>query len=385
MNVSEPLRVVIQQPSLAKYRVPVYRRLAAEPGLDLTLVYGQDPGIPNVEPDGFAARFEPHRHLGPFVWSTPQLRHAGRRDLDVLVMVWNSRWLSLPLALRRARRRGIRTVVWGHGYSKDESPRRAALRKRIGLMADAMLFYSHTVADRYRADGVDPEKIFVAPNALDQAPIQRARDAWLADPARLQSFRQRHNVPLDTEPILYVSRLDPANRLDLLLQAAAKLIPSRPRLRVHLVGRGEDETLRLRRLAEDLGVIDYVRFLGPIYGEDDLAPWFLTARVFCYPANIGLSLHHAMGYGLPVVTADQPDAQNPEFEALRPGDNGAVYPPGDVQSLADTLRAYLEDDIRRVSAATEAHRTATERYDLDTMTRGYVDALRVHPPAVRPA
>lgn len=375
----QPLRLVIQQPSLAKYRVPVYRRLAAEPGLDLKLVYGQDPGVPNVEPDGFHGSFEPHRHVGigrrrPFVWQPAQLKYADPAHADVLIMVWNSRWLSLPLALRKARRRGVRTIVWGHGYSKNESPRRAGLRRRIGLMADGMLFYSQTIADRYIASGIDPKRVFVAPNCLDQQPIQAARDAWLNDPQRLANFRQEHNVAPESEPILYVSRFDPANRVDLLLQATAQLAPHRPHLRVHLIGKGEPEMSRLRTLAADLNITDRVRFLGPIYGEDQIAPWFLTAKAFCYPANIGLSIHHAMGYGLPVITGNDWDSHNPEIELLKDRHNGHLFEHAQAESLAQQLTLLLDDEPARLRMSQQAHQTVTQHHTLDTMAQGFIRA-----------
>lgn len=372
---------MIIQPSLAKYRVPVYRMLAQEPGIDLKVVYGKDPGVPNVEPDGFEASFEPHRHLGigrrrPFVWQPAQLRYADPRLADVMITVWNSRWLSLLLALRKARKRGVRTVVWGHGYSKQESPTRARLRKRVGGMADAMLFYSRRVADRYIEQGVDPTKVFVAPNGLDQEPIQAAREVWLATPDRLAVFRREQNVPEEAEPILYVSRFDPANRVDLLLHAVARLAGGRPNLRVHLVGKGEPEMTRLQNLASELGIEDRLRFLGPIYTEDELAPWFLTARAFCYPDNIGLSLHHAMGYGLPVVTGDNAATQNPEYEALVPGENGLIYPAGDADGLADSLNKLLSEERLADRLGQAALQTARTRYNLPNMCRGFLEAIR---------
>ncbi len=385
MTSEKPTRVVILQPSLAKYRVPVYRRLAQTPGLDLKLVYGQDQGIPNVEPDGFNASFAPHRHLKIakrrlFVWSSAQLKYADPRHADVLVLVWNSRWLSLPLALRKARKNGVRTVVWGHGYSKNESPWRAKLRRRLGLQADAMLFYSASVAKQYEQAGVPKNRIFVAPNSLDQAPIAAARDAWESNPQRLDAFRREHGVTPDQTPILYVSRFDPANRVDLLLRAAAQIAPQHPGLRLHLVGKGEPEMSRLQSLTRELGLTDRVRFLGPIYDEDQLAPWFLTAKAFCYPSNIGLSILHAMGYGLPVITADDIDSQNPEFEALEAGHNGLVYPPNDTSALAATMDRLLSDPALGEKLGHGARETIATRYNLEAMTSGYLAALAISQP-----
>lgn len=389
MNSAKALRVVIQQPSLAKYRVPVYRALAAEPGVDLTVVYGEDPGIPNVEPDGFAARFEPHRHIRVlgrtvFEWSGAQLKYADASRADVLVMVWNTRWLSLPLALRKARRNGVRTVVWGHGYSKNEAPWRATLRRRVANMADAVLFYSQSVADRYVAEGFPADKVFVAPNSLDQAPIQAAKQAWEADPTRLAAFRQEHGMTDQTENLLFVSRLDRANGLDLALRAVAELASSRPQIRLNLIGKGEEERARLESLAADLGIVDRVHFLGPIYGEDALAPWFLTAKVFVYPQNVGLSLLHAFGYGVPVVTSDDLESQNPEVEALEDGVNGRMYVRSQSHGLSASLSDLLIERGMLARMGTAAAATVHELYDVPRMVAGMMSAI-VEPTLLDPA
>lgn len=389
MNSAKALRVVIQQPSLAKYRVPVYRALAAEPGVDLTVVYGEDPGIPNVEPDGFAARFEPHRHIRVlgrtvFEWSGAQLKYADASRADVLVMVWNTRWLSLPLALRKARRNGVRTVVWGHGYSKNEAPWRATLRRRVANMADAVLFYSQSVADRYVAEGFPADKVFVAPNSLDQAPIQAAKQAWEADPTRLAAFRQEHGMTDQTENLLFVSRLDRANGLDLALRAVAELASSRPQIRLNLIAKGEEERARLESLAADLGIVDRVHFLGPIYGEDALAPWFLTAKVFVYPQNVGLSLLHAFGYGVPVVTSDDLESQNPEVEALEDGVNGRMYVRSQSHGLSASLSDLLIERGMLARMGTAAAATVHELYDVPRMVAGMMSAI-VEPTLLDPA
>ena len=377
---SGPLRVLIQQPSLAKYRVPVYRLLNQDPNLEVTVVYGQDGGLPNVPPDGFTAIHRPHRELGvgrrrPFVWQWQQVRLASREHCDVLVMVWNTRWLTLPLALWRARRQGVRTVLWGHGYSKDEAAWRAKLRTRIGRMADALLLYSRGVADRYRECGFDAADVFVAPNTLDQSAIQAARSDWLAEPQKLAAFREANGVKGTDQNLLYVSRFAPENRVDLLIRAVARLAPQRPQLRLNLIGKGEPCARDLKALAADLGIADRVRFLGAIYDESSLAPWFLSADVFCYPENIGLSLLHAMGYGVPVVTADDASIQNPEFEALRDGENGCTYRTGSAEALAEVLAALLDDDTERMRLGRAALNTATREFGLEAMVDGFRAAV----------
>lgn len=375
---SRPLRVVVQQPALTHYRVPFFAALAARPGIDLRVEYARWPGVPNVEPRGFQARYVPHRLwriLGQdLVWHSAQWRNASRARADVLVVSWNSRYLSLLPTLLRARLAGVPVVAWGHGISKSESPPRRALRTLLARLATCVLFYSRSGARTYLDRCFPAERVFVAPNAIDQAPIRAAADAVRADPEAQRRFLAQQG--LDQGPvILFVSRLESANRVDLLLEALARLAASRPTLRLVIVGGGPDEP-RLRDLARDLGVAQRVRFTGPLYEESTLARYFLAAAAFVYPANMGLSLLHAFGYGLPVVTGDDKARHGPEIEALRHEENGLFFRHGDPGSLADALARLLDEPDLRRRLARGAHRTAHEEFTIQAMVDGFEQALR---------
>lgn len=375
---SPKIRVIFQQPSLAKYRLPVFQTLAARPAIALRLLYGQVPGLPNVAPEGFDATFIPAREVPLFHrkvrWHRAQWWSVSGREADVVVLSWDLHYASLLPALLRARIHGVGTLLWGHGYSKHEAAWRRWARQRVGRLATAVIFYNHTVAQQHIDAGWDPSRVFVALNSLDQRPIEQARQHWLERPAELEAFR-RENQLGDGPLILFVSRLDPANRVDLLLSAAAGLRQQWPGLRIVIIGKGEDEP-RLRKLARSLGLEDITVFPGAVYDEHQLAPWFLAADVFCYPANIGLSLLHAFGYGLPVVTSNRIAAQNPEVEALRDGENGLMYQDRDVPSLQAALARLLSDDQLRRGMSESALRTVREQFTLARMVDGFEAAIR---------
>jgi glycosyltransferase involved in cell wall biosynthesis len=372
------IRVIVEQPSLAKYRLPVFQELARRPDIDFTLCYSKAPTLPNVEPDGFNARFVPswRGEVGGrrIIWNSSGWNNARAGATDVLILNWNLNHLNLVPTLLRARANGVGTILWGHGYSKSEAGWRRLGRHGAARLATALLFYNHSTARQFIDQGWPKERIYVALNALDQRPVQAARRAWLAHPERLAAFRREQGIE-DGPLLLYVSRIKPENRVDLLIRATALLRRRHPKLRTAIVGTGS-ELDKLKALAASEGVGDAVLFLGAIYDEAALAPWFLSADAFCYPANIGLSLLHAFGYGLPVITTDRNDLQNPEIEALEPGRNGLTYPHGDVQALAGALERLVVDRELRARLAAEAHVTAAERFNLQTMVDGMESAIR---------
>jgi glycosyltransferase involved in cell wall biosynthesis len=316
-------------------------------------------------------------------WEPVQIASASRRVCDVLVLEWNAGVASLAPALLLARLRGVGTVLWGHGYSKRERRSARAFRNAIGWLADCLLLYNHTAAEallggRAEGDRSSPrrsKRVFVALNALDQAPIARARDMWRASHGRMEEFRQARGIS-GRRVALFVSRLEADNGVDLLIRAAANLREQRPELTVVIVGKGPAEN-DLRRLTEELNLQDRVIFTGAIYDEDELAPWFVCSDVFVYPRNIGLSLLHALGYGLPVITDDNLAGQNPEIEALRDGENGLLYPAGDVAGLAGAIDRLLGDETLRRRLSDEAERTAAEGFSLANMVDGMEAAIRM--------
>jgi glycosyltransferase involved in cell wall biosynthesis len=85
---------------------------------------------------------------------------------------------------------------------------------------------------------------------------------------------------------------------------------------------------------------------------------------------------HAFGYGLPVITTDRADLQNPEIEALEPDRNGLLYRHDNLQSLAATLERLIVDGPLRARLAAEAYATAMERFNLQTMVDGIEQAIR---------
>src|SRR5687768_14253077 len=116
-----PIRLVIQQPALPRYRIAPFALLAQRPGIDLTLLYGDAPDAPaTVEPAGFCGVFSHIRSIwgGRLLWHGASWRYATRRRADVLILSWNVRFLSLIPTLLRARANGVKTILWGHGYSK---------------------------------------------------------------------------------------------------------------------------------------------------------------------------------------------------------------------------------------------------------------------------
>jgi glycosyltransferase involved in cell wall biosynthesis len=377
-NSDRPIRVTIVQPALAKYRIPVFRELARRPGITLRVVYGAVANLPNAEADDFVAvpSYRWEGRIGPAaMFHGAEWTECSRRRADVVVLRWSPRSLSLAPGLLRARMNGVATVLWGHGYSKSERQWWINSRNWLARRADALVFYDPRTREKYVRDGWDPRRLFVAINCLDHEEIVAARQWWEDRPHELADFRRQQG--LDAGPtVLFVSRLQPANRVDLLILALAELVREIPTLKIAIIGSGAEVKQRLTRLAAEVAPPGSVIFSEGIYDERRLAAWFLSADVFCYPQNVGLSLIHALWYGLPVVTSDNLASQNPEVVALEHGVNGLLYEHGNVASLASAIRQIVMDKSLAESMSAAARSVVENRFTIAKMVDGLEAAIR---------
>ncbi|MDA8959596.1 glycosyltransferase [bacterium] len=374
---SAVLRVNLVYQALPAYRVPVWEALASRPDIDLTVHHARSSDLPSTQPEGFkTVQLDVETSVRKRCVVYPSLLNlASRSDSDVLIAPWNLRSVLLAPAMLKARLSGVGTVLWGHGYSKREKRSKAWLRDSLGQLADSLVFYDARTADIFQARNPAFRGAFVAPNTLDLDAIEAARSSGLATSAapRLQQLlgdRSRSKVG-GGPTALHVSRLWEDNGVDTILEATA-LVPG---MNTIVVGDGPLLT-GLRARATSLGIADRVHFVGAMYREEDLAPLFALADLFIYPKNVGLSLIHALAYGVPVLTGDDLASHNPEVCALKDGVNGAFFRHGDAAALAEKVEALFGAPDTLAEMALAAREGVHRDFPMKRMVDGLEQAIR---------
>jgi len=120
--------------------------------------------------------------------------------------------------------------------------------------------------------------------------------------ARDKRLQHQFNLPQDRPLILSVNRLSQEKRIDVLIDAVAKMTQD-AHIAIASTGPAEAD---LRARVEELNLTDRVSFLGFIH-DKDLAPLYRLADVFAIPSEAelqSLTTMEAMASGLPVVDAD---------------------------------------------------------------------------------
>jgi glycosyltransferase involved in cell wall biosynthesis len=370
-------RVVIVQPVLPRYRLRFFERLAALPGLDLTVLADLATKDPLNQYDAARDRFRavhlPRRQVGPFVVRSALRRRLATLSPGAVVLNCGPRDWSEYRALGWCRRRGVGTAVWNMLHRIGR--RRLFTEwhnRRIGREADLLLGYGQRDLREQTARGTPADKIVILHNCIDEREVLRARDA--VTPRQVDAFRREADL-VGKRVVLHVVRLTSLKRPDRTVEAFAAVARRRPEAVLVFIGGGPLEGT-IRRQAAGLGLSDRVRFLGPVYDQGRLSLWYKCADVFVMATCIGLSIHHAMAYGVPVITDDDPRTQTAEFEVLEDGGNGLLYRAGDARDYADKICCILEDPDLRSRLSRRAADCIENEHTLDRMVGNMESALR---------
>lgn len=373
------VRVAICQPLIPAYRVPVFNSLGGQKLIKLTIYSGGNQGSLQTieeESEGYniikSNIIEINIAKHTLKWQTDQIKAVMSREYDVVILPWDSGYLSLLPSLILGKLKGVSTILWGHGYSKRQNIVTDKIRNFIGQKADAVLLYNKSTRLALIDAGFTQSKIFVAQNALDARPISTAINSWSRDIEKLNEFKKSYGL-MDSKVVIFVSRLEKENRTNMLLYAFNKVIQEIDNSKLVIIGDGSDK-VNLENLAKELGLKNNVIFTGAIYEEIEIAPWMMSACVFCYPVNIGLSIIHALHYGLPIVTSNAIEQHNPEIDSFQEGVNGFLYQDGSVDDMSHKLLSILKSSSLKNKLSAGA-RGIINDFSLETMVEGFVKAI----------
>ncbi len=326
-------QIIFVQPALPTYRIDFFERLNAQYGKSLKVYYspGSLGALTNPVSKEWAKQLPPFQSLpGGLAWQ-PKAASLQVNKADILVLSGNPRQLSTLVLLVKAKIKKAKTVWWGHYRSSTTRRWRQVLRFLPMAMADAILFYTDAEIEEFKNDRVALGKsgiVSALNNGIDITPVVR--------------YRKKYNASERECALLFISRLTEKAKLDLAFQAIAELGDDAPHL--HVIGSGAEEE-PLKRLATHLGITEFVHWHGALTNEAQISSVANRCTAFLYPGVVGLSLIHAMAYGLPAIIHDDRLRQGPEIAAFGNGVTGINFENGDVGSLVRVLRAVMYDYV----------------------------------------
>jgi glycosyltransferase involved in cell wall biosynthesis len=282
-------------------------------------------------------------------------RHASSFDVAHLHACRN---VPGALAAYHLRRSGVPYVLAPNGTAPRIERRRLAklgfdlvAGRRVIAGASRVLAVSKAEHVQLRRLGIHDSSIRTIPNPVDldefDPPIARG------------AFRRRLGLP--TAPmVMYLGRLSPRKRLDVVVTAFARVQCSDARLVI--AGNDMGGGTAARTLVRALGIEARTIFTGLLRGRDRLEA-LADASVVVYPSEheiFGLVPLEALLAGAPVVVADDSGCG----EVVRDA-GGEVVPLGDASALALAIDRLLGDPARAGATVAAAARRVRDAYGDD--------------------
>jgi glycosyltransferase involved in cell wall biosynthesis len=345
-----------------QYQAPLLRRIALEPTIDLTVLFGSDFSVRGYKDQGFGVEvawdtpllegyrsefLRPLRDAGGVSPFTPISRGVYRRlqqndGSPAFDALWVHGYASVNAlqAIVAANALGIPVLLRAESWLADRvrSSWRLALKSAFfkllghGIAAVLPIGAENAAYWTYYFGNSVPQ--FLMPYAVDNEYF--ARLAEIAVP-REQELRAELGLSPGRPVILFASKLQQRKHADHLLEAYRSFIEDRPTLNrpyLVIVGDGEQRA-QLEVQALQLGLED-VRFAG-FRNQSELPRFFQLADVFVLPSRHepwGLIVNEAMASGCPVIVSTDVGCH---ADLISDGVEGCVFPVGNIAALTQAM------------------------------------------------
>lgn len=267
-------------------------------------------------------------------------------DLVHLHVAERGSFFRKALIARKAKKEGVSVVLHHHAaefeqfYASLDERGREYVRSTCE-MVDVNIALSKSVKDAM----------------LEHFPDARFEVLYNAVP----TYPENHYNP-NGKYIAFLGRVgDRKGTFDLIRAFASALSQIPDVYRLVICGDGEVE--KARTLAGDLGILDRVQCRGWV-GSDERSDVLCDAALNVLPSyNEGLpmSILEAMSYGVPTLSTRV--AAIPEV--IKPGKNGWLIEPGDVEGMANVIADAINDEGLRIGLSANAYALVSSSFSLE--------------------
>ena len=261
--------------------------------------------------------------------------------------------------------RGEPENTWLSRFPEQERHKRAKSEYYLGMhsqeleamkSADAVVALSQVSKDKMVDRGIDPKKVTVVPNAMD--------DFSSTDDLRPGVLREKLGISEDTKVIGVISSLVAYEGIDDLIKSLEYLDSS---VVLVIVGDGVERPY-LEELTEELGLEQRVYFVGR-KPHSEVREWYAMLDAFAVPRKDQMVCRNvtpikplmAMSLSVPIVASDLP--------ALREITAGAAYysRPEDPSSIAAAIAEALSREMTLTPAIRDFLREHTWEHNAEKM------------------
>lgn len=249
-------------------------------------------------------------------------------------------------------------VTHEHGWSFEGRAKTFLDRELIARGSNAFIAVSRE--DRRRMielQKISPDRAVFVPNGIPSLPPASGRDV-----------RAELGIGATDPVVTTVGFLRQPKAMDILIEAAARIAPSFPALKILIVGEGADRPV-YEALIERLGVQDTVKLLGLRSDVPDLLATSDVAVLSTNSEGSPLSVMEYMDAGLPVVATRVGGIP----DLIEHGVHGLLVEPQDPAGLGDAIARVLGDPEEARRMGEQGRERRKREFDIDVMVENLQD------------
>jgi len=229
--------------------------------------------------------------------------------------------------------------------------------KILACRTDMFIAVSEAVRDYCnKRIGISLKRIIVIPNAIEVEKFQNN--------GHNEYLYNELNINENDFILSCIARLTEQKGQRYLLQSISRLRYKFPNLRVLFAGEGEDKEI-LEKMAQELGIIDNVRFLGQ---RQDISEILYLSDGVVLPSlyeGLPMCLVEAMAVGKPVIAT----AVGGTPEVVYDKETGFLIPPTDINALTDAIEKLMNLPDKGEGMGRKAARMVRDRFSIDIVAR----------------
>jgi glycosyltransferase involved in cell wall biosynthesis len=267
------------------------------------------------------------------------------------------------LALMLARSTGVIPLATAHGWAGDtrrETLFYYPLNKWMLARFPTVVAVSRPIRESIIKAGGEPERVIVLQNAIDS-------DLYSRRPGRREEIRATLGIEPGDFVVGGVGRLHRIKRFDLVIEAAAALLPRFPQLRLVIVGDG-----RLRQDLETHASLKLAQRCSLLGQRGDLIDLYQAFDVFIQASDSEGSPNavlEAMAMEVPIVATDVGGTT----DLVTPDQHAIIIPKDNVRRLTEGIERVIQDPEGARARANAARRRVETELSFIARTRRLED------------
>ena len=190
--------------------------------------------------------------------------------------------------------------------------------------------------------GAKAANLFVVPHVVDTERLSLQTEALIP---RRSALRQAWGFSEEDVVFLFVGKFIPKKRPEDLIRAVVEIAQTTPRISALMVGDGSLRSTCEEMVRQDTPPIRFTGFLN----QTEIARAYVVADALVLPSDggetWGLVVNEAMACGRPCFVTDEVGC-GPDL--IDEGRTGAIFPCGDVTTLAALLKRYASRPILKL-------------------------------------